>query len=124
MNSTRKRPTPEEEQAQREEDSSNGWTGFDAIDEGIRRIHEEQRTFRETRFRNRSERSKREILECFRQMNVRDSQVNKIVQKMKQMLARVEKAERRDKEDRREMARISVHEARAFLKKLEARDAQ
>jgi RNA polymerase primary sigma factor len=61
-----------------------------------------------------------EILEFFNQMNLRDTQINKVVQRMKQMLNRVEKGESEIKkiEDK---WRISVPEARTYLKKLKAR---
>jgi RNA polymerase primary sigma factor len=58
-----------------------------------------------------------EILECFRQMNLRDTQISKIVQRMKQMLGRVEKGENEIKKFE-ERAGISVREARACLKKI------
>ena len=53
-------------------------------------------------------------------MNVRDSQVNKIAQKMKQVLARVEKAENEVRKIEGRW-RTSAHEARVFLKRLKAR---
>ena len=61
-----------------------------------------------------------EILEFFNRMNLRDTQIHKIVQKMKQMLNRVEKGEIEIKkiEDKRG---ISVQEARIYLKKLNGR---
>jgi RNA polymerase primary sigma factor len=61
-----------------------------------------------------------EIMKFFNQMNLRDTQINRVVQKMKQMLNRVEKGEAEIKriEDRRG---ISVEEARTYLKKLKAR---
>jgi Mn-dependent DtxR family transcriptional regulator len=61
-----------------------------------------------------------EILECFKQMNLRDSQINKIVQKMKQMLVRVEKGESEIKKIEGKL-RVSVKEARDYLKKLKTR---
>jgi RNA polymerase primary sigma factor len=61
-----------------------------------------------------------EILDFFNQMNLRDAQINKIVQKMKQMLNRVEKAET---EIHRIGGRwgVSAQEARVYLKKLKAK---
>jgi len=56
-------------------------------------------------------------LECFRQMNLRDSQINKIVQKMKQMLNRVEKGESEIRKIE-ERAGISIRDGRVYLKKL------
>jgi RNA polymerase primary sigma factor len=71
---------------------------------------------RQTEIRKRRE----EILEFFNRMNLRDTQINRVVQKMKQMLNRVEKgaAEIKRIEDRRG---ISVEEARTYLKKLRAK---
>jgi RNA polymerase primary sigma factor len=65
-------------------------------------------------------RRQEEILEFFNQMNLRDSQIDRVVQRMKQMLNRVEKGEAEIKkiEDR---WGISVEEARTYLKKLKAR---
>jgi len=71
---------------------------------------------RQTEIRKKQE----EILEFFNQMNLRDTQINRVIQKMKQMLNRVEKGEaeiRRIEEKRG----ISVEEARTYLKKLKAR---
>jgi len=64
-----------------------------------------------------------EILEIFNRMNLRDTQITKIVQKMKQMLNRMEKgaAEIRKIEDR---WGISAQEARASLKKFKRASAQ
>lgn len=61
-----------------------------------------------------------EILELFNRMNLRDSQIDKLVQRMKQMLNRVEKgeAEIAKIEDR---WGISVGEARTYLRKLKTR---
>jgi len=61
-----------------------------------------------------------EILDFFNQMNLKDAQINKIVQKMKQMLNRVEKAET---EIRKIAGRwgVSAQEARAYLKKLKGK---
>ena len=65
-------------------------------------------------------RKQEEILKFFNQMNLRDTQINKVIQKMKQMLNRVEKGESEIKkiEDR---WRVPVPEARTYLKKLKAR---
>jgi len=61
-----------------------------------------------------------EILDFFNQMNLRDAQINKIVQKMKQMLNRVEKA---GTEIHKIGGRwgVSPQEARVYLKKLKAK---
>jgi RNA polymerase primary sigma factor len=88
------------------------------IDDGIRRLKKNKETSRKKnrKVQEHIHKKKDEIFECFRQMNLRDSQINKIVQKMKQMLVRVEKAESEIKRIE-EKSGISVKEARALLKK-------
>jgi RNA polymerase primary sigma factor len=61
-----------------------------------------------------------EILGLFNQMNLRDSQIDKLVQRMKQMLSRVEKGEA-EIEKIEDRWGISVVEARTYLKKLKAK---
>jgi len=61
-----------------------------------------------------------EILEFFNRMNLRDTQIHKIVQKMKQMLNRVEKGEAEIKKIEEKWG-ISVREARTYLNKLKGR---
>jgi len=65
-------------------------------------------------------RRREEILEFFNRMNLRDTQINKIVQKMKQMLNRVEKGESEIKKIEEKWG-ISIQEARATLRKLKGR---
>jgi RNA polymerase primary sigma factor len=61
-----------------------------------------------------------EILDFFNRMNLRDTQIHKIVQKMKQMLNRVEKGESEIKKIEDKWG-ISLQEARTYLKKLKGR---
>ena len=61
-----------------------------------------------------------EILDFFNRMNLRDTQIHKIVQKMKQMLNRVEKGESEIKKIEDKWG-ISVQEARTTLKKLKGK---
>jgi RNA polymerase primary sigma factor len=61
-----------------------------------------------------------EILDFFNRMNLRDTQIHRIVQKMKQMLNRVEKGESEIKKIEDKWG-ISVQEARTYLKKLKGR---
>ena len=61
-----------------------------------------------------------EILEFFNRMNLRDTQIHKIVQKMKQMLNRVEKGESEIRKIEDKWG-ISVQEARIYLRKLNGR---
>ena len=60
-----------------------------------------------------------EILGLFDQMNLRDTQINKVVQRMKQMLNRVEKGESEIKKMEDKWG-TSVADARTYLKKLKA----
>ncbi len=62
-----------------------------------------------------------EILNYFHQMNLRDTQINKIIQKMKQLLNRLQKGESEMRKVE-EKFRISAQEARTYLKKLRKRD--
>jgi RNA polymerase primary sigma factor len=77
---------------------------------GMRRKHEEIKKRRE------------EILEFFNRMNLRDTQIHKIVQKMKQMLNRVEKGENEIRKIEDKWG-ISIQEVRIYLKKLKGRGA-
>jgi len=61
-----------------------------------------------------------EILDFFNQMNLRDVQINKIVQKMKQMLNRLEKAETEIHKIGGRWG-VSAQEARVYLKKLKVK---
>jgi RNA polymerase primary sigma factor len=84
-------------------------------DEGLHRLPEKRGA---PKGRIQGQKKKRaEILECFHQMNLRDLQINKIVQKLKQMLVRVERAEFEINkvEERWE---VSVRDARDYLKKM------
>jgi len=87
------------------------------LDEGLQRLQKKKRRSRSKIQEQVKEKKKAEILECFRQMNLRDTQINKIVQKMKQMLIRVEKGEGEIKRIEERWG-ISVREARDYLKKL------
>ena len=57
-----------------------------------------------------------EIVECLHQINLRDTQIHRIVQKMKQMVGRIERAEN-DLKKMEEKIGVSVKEARDLLKK-------
>ena len=63
---------------------------------------------------------KEELFEFFKQMNLRDIQINRIVQKMKQMLARIEKAEHEVKKVEERIG-ISVREGRLLVRKIRGR---
>jgi RNA polymerase primary sigma factor len=91
--------------------------------ERIRRNDERLRRIMKNKGRSKSKvqrqlkKKREEILECFRQMNLRDTQIGKIVQRMKQMLTRVEKGENEIKKIE-EKAGISPRETRVYLKRL------
>lgn len=61
-----------------------------------------------------------EILDSFKQMNLRDSQTGKIVQKMKEMLVHIEKMENEIKKVE-EKKGLSIQEARELLRKMKAK---
>jgi len=89
----------DEEEASLEEELAQRKKIWDLIerirrtDEGIRRLQKKKGRSRQKKVNEQVRKKQEEILNCFRQMNLRDTQIHKIVQKMKQMLARVDKAE-------------------------------
>ncbi len=85
-------------------------------DEGLRRVMKSKGRSK-TKIQELGNKKRKEILECFRRMNLRDTQINKIIQKMKQMLARLERGENEIKK-LEEKTGVSVREARTYLKKL------
>jgi RNA polymerase primary sigma factor len=88
-------------------------------DEGLRRLLKNKGVSRK-KVQGQFKKKQAEILEYFRQMNLRDIQINKIVQKMKQMLNRVEKAESEIRRIEEKMG-VSVRDARAYLRKMKAK---
>ncbi|MGQ9508900.1 MAG: RNA polymerase sigma factor RpoD [Thermodesulfobacteriota bacterium] len=58
-----------------------------------------------------------EIIEYLKEINLRDTQINKIVQKMKQMLNRIEKADNEIKKWEERMG-VSIKEARALIRRM------
>jgi len=85
-------------------------------EEGVRRLLKKKGISRK-KIQTQIKKKKGEIIEYLKQMNLRDIQINKIVQKMKQMLNRVEKAEAEIKKIE-EKAGISSREARVFLRRI------
>ena len=85
-------------------------------DEGLRRIMKNKGRPK-NKVQRQLKKKREEILECFRQMNLRDTQISKFVQRMKQMLIRVEKGEHEIKRIE-EKAEVTAREARGYLKKL------
>ena len=88
-------------------------------DEGLRRIIKSKGRPK-SKVQRQLKKKRGEILECFRQMNLRDTQISKFVQRMKQMLIRVEKGEHEIKRIE-ERAKVTVREGRGYLKKLKER---
>ena len=88
------------------------------LDEGLRRL--QKKSGSRSKIQDQMRKRQAEILDHFKQMNLRDSQINKIVQKMKQMLVRVEKGESEIRKIEGKV-RVSVREARDYLKKLKTR---
>jgi RNA polymerase primary sigma factor len=105
----------EEEQVQKKK----VWELIDRIrrnDEGLRRLMKNKKRSK-AKIQELVKKKREGILEYFRQMNLRDTQINKIVQKMKQMLVRVEKGENEIRK-LEEKVGISVREARVYIRKL------
>jgi len=92
------------------------------IEEGVRRLLKRKEGSK-SKIQEQIKKKQAEILECFKQMNLRDSQINRIVQKMKTMLERVKKGESEIKKIEEKWG-ISVKEARTFLKKRRERAAK
>jgi len=105
----------EEERAQKNK-FLDGIEQIRRCDEGIRRLRR-NRELSKAKIQSQVRKKKEEILECFRQMNLRDLQVNKIVQKMKQHLSRLDKAEHEMKRIEERWG-LSSQEVRAYLKKM------
>ena len=114
-----------DEEASSEEEQAHKKKLLDFIEkirrheEAIRRALKNKGTSR-SKIQEQVRKKQKEILDCLQEMKLKESQIDKIVQKMKQMLIRMEKAET---EMRRieEKWKISVKEARVLLKKIRAR---
>lgn len=88
-------------------------------EESIRRLRKNKRLLKskvKAQIRKRQE----EIFECFRKMNLRDIQISKIVQRMKHMLNRIERAEN-DIRKSEEKIGISLKDARNILRNIKRR---
>jgi RNA polymerase primary sigma factor len=89
------------------------------IEEGLRR-QLRNRELSRSKIQGQVKKRHAEILECFRQMNLRDNQINKFVQKMKQMLTRTEKGENEIKKIEEKYG-LLIREARILLKRIKAK---
>ena len=87
--------------------------------EGVRRILK-KKGISKKQIQTQIRKKKEELFEFFKQMNLRDIQINRIVQKMKQMLARIEKAEHEVKKVEERIG-ISVREGRLLVRKIRGR---
>jgi len=115
----------DEEEASIEEEQIQKEKVLDVIekirrtDEGVRRLLKNKKVSK-NKIQAQVKKKQGEILEYFKQINLRDIQINKIVQKMKQILNRVEKAESEIKKVKEKWG-LSVQETRAYLRKMKAR---
>jgi RNA polymerase primary sigma factor len=91
-------------------------------EEGLRRLLRHKGVSRK-KIHDQTRKKQMVILESFQQMNLRDSQINQIVQKMKQMLTRLEKGENEIKKIEEKWG-LSVREARASLRKMKAKTSK
>jgi RNA polymerase primary sigma factor len=88
-------------------------------DDEVRRLLKEKSVPR-SKIQKKIKKKQEEILECFNQMNLRDFQIHKIIQKMKQMLNRVEKGINGVKKIEERWG-ITVQEMQNYQKKLKAK---
>lgn len=88
-------------------------------EEGIRRLLKKKGVSRK-KLQTQIKKKQEEVIECLKQMNLRDLQIHKIVQKMKQMLTRVDKAGNEIKKIE-EKTGLSAREARVYLRKLKTK---
>jgi len=115
----------DEEEASSEEEQHERQKILDLIervrrnDEALRRL-QKNRKVSKSRLHEQIRKKREEILDAFREMNLRDGQINKFVQRMKQMLTRVEKGEA-ELQRIEEKWGISVRDGRAYLRKLKSR---
>ena len=114
-----------DEEASIEEEEAQKKRVLDFIDkvrrngDGIRRVLKNKGLSR-SKIQDQVRKKQKGILDCLQEMKLKESQINKIVQRLKQILVRVEKTEG---EIRRleEKWGLSIREARAYLKKVKAR---
>ena len=91
-------------------------------EEGIRRTLKKKGVSKK-KIQAQAKKKQGEIIEFFKQINLRDAQIHRIVQKMKQLLIRMEKAENEIKKVE-DNTGVSVQEAQALLKKIKARKSK
>jgi RNA polymerase primary sigma factor len=91
-------------------------------EEGIRRTLK-KKDAKKREIQAQTKKRQKEIIECFREINLRDVQINRIVHKMKQVLLRIEKAENEIRKVEGQ-AGMSVQEARTLLRRIKARKSR
>lgn len=91
-------------------------------EEGIRRTLKKKGVSKK-KIQAQAKKKQEEIIEFLKQINLRDAQIHRIVQKMKQLLIRMEKAENEIKKAE-DTTGISVQEARALLRKIKVRKSK
>ncbi len=91
-------------------------------EEGIRRTLKKKGVSKK-KIQAQAKKKQEETIEFLKQINLRDTQIHRIVQKMKQLLLRMEKAENEIKKGE-DNTGVSVQEARALLGKIKARKSK
>ncbi|MDO9350233.1 MAG: RNA polymerase sigma factor RpoD [Deltaproteobacteria bacterium] len=91
-------------------------------EEGIRRTLKKKGVSKK-KIQAQAKKKQEEIIEFLKQINLRDTQIHRIVQKMQQLLIRMEKAENEIKKVE-DNTGVSVQEARVLLRKIKARKSK
>ncbi len=91
-------------------------------EEGIRRTLKKKGVSKK-KIQAQAKKKQEETIEFLKQINLRDTQIHRIVQKMKQLLIRMEKAENEIKKVE-DNTGVSVQEARVLLRKIKARKSK
>ena len=91
-------------------------------EEGIRRTLKKKGVSKK-KIQAQAKKKQEEIIEFLKQINLRDTQIHRIVQKMKQLLIPMEKAENEIKKAE-DNTGVSVQEARVLLRKIKARKSK
>ncbi len=91
-------------------------------EEGIRRTLKKKGVSKK-KIQAQAKKKQEETIEFLKQINLRDTQIHRIVQKMQQLLIRMEKAENEIKKAE-DNTGVSVQEARALLRKIKARKSK
>jgi len=91
-------------------------------EEGIRRTLKKKGVSKK-KIQAQAKKKQEEIIDFLKQINLRDAQIHRIVQKMKQLLIRMEKAENGIKKAE-DTTGVSVQEARALLRKIKVRKSK